>query len=92
MIADPDVLGEASTEQAGDNEVIEPDARPATVEPCRILQANGAGAWRTLLNASVSGGVATFTIPEDSCPLELTFSVYTWPDDVIPNLSTGISL
>ncbi len=79
--------------------LVGPVIKPASTQPdegsvpkdtrCEILSASGASAWRSLLQVSVVGGSATFTIPADACPLELTFSSYTWPDDVTPNLGNG---
>ncbi len=69
-----------------------PEKGAITTSPetrCQILSANGAGGWRSLLQTSISGGTVTFTIPANSCPLELTFSSYTWPDGVTPNLTNG---
>ena len=36
------------------------------------------------LNAKVDGGTVTFTIPQDACPIELSFSSYIYPPDTVP--------
>lgn len=49
--------------------------------PCKNLKFSYTNIWAKQLNAKVTKGQATFTIPAGTCPQTLTFSTYEYPAD-----------